>query len=321
MTELPTPFETLLGYSTLLAMWGALLLHWFFPVPPSSNPLSLWRRVADAIADKVNHPDDEPQQRKLAGALAFGIMWLTLAVALIALKQLVWIPWLFDLLLLWLVLGWRPIVNQTQQLEQALAREDKPAARTLLAETLNRDTQSLSGVGIAKASCETLLLGYARQVVGVLFWYALLGGIGAFLYTLVVLLARTWPTRREEFAEFGLFSAAFLSVLDWVPTRLFALLIAAGHRFEPAMLAIRDNEKRWVTSGSDWVLSATGAKFQLSLGGPAIYDNQKITRPKLGGDIAPSSVHLALLNQQLRQKAWLWIVLQSFTMWFAHGFL
>ncbi|WP_407332191.1 cobalamin biosynthesis family protein [Enterovibrio sp. 27052020O] len=321
MTELPTPFEALLGYSTLLAMWGALLLHWFFPVPSDFNPLSLWRQVATAIADKVNHTEDPPSQQRLAGGLSLTIMWLTLAILLIALQQIVWVPWLFDLLLLWFSLSWRPLVDTTLKLEATLLRQDKPAARTLLSTSLNRDTKSLSPVGIAKAGCEQLLIGYSRGLIGILFWYAVGGGVAAFLYTLIIQLARCWPTRRGDFAHFGLPTSALLSVVDAVPSRLFALLIAMGYRFEPAVLAIREQGRNWSVNGAGWILAASGAKFQLALGGPAIYDDEKISRPRIGGDIAPSPLHLALLNQQLRQKALLWILIQSFLMWFAHGLL
>ncbi|MDD1784080.1 cobalamin biosynthesis family protein [Enterovibrio sp. ZSDZ35] len=321
MTELPTPFGALLDHSTLLAMWGALILHWFYPIPANITPLGLWRRVAVAIAEKVNHLEDPPAQQRLAGTLSLAIMWLTIAVLLIALKQLVWTVWLFDLLLLWFALGWKPISVAAYNVEQALNRDDKPTARTYLSKILNRDTCSLSQVGIAKAGCETLLAGYARGLIGVLFWYAIGGGIAAFLYALIVQLARCWPTRRQEYADFGLATAAFLTVLDWLPNRLFALLIAAGLRFNHAIEAIRLNGNQWSANGIGWLLASSGAKFQVALGGPAIYDNDKVSRPTLGGIITPSSLHLAMLNQQLRQKALIWIVIQSFFMWFAHGFL
>ncbi|KXF79628.1 cobalamin biosynthesis family protein [Enterovibrio coralii] len=321
MTELPTPIGALLDHSTLLAMWGALILHWFFPLPAHVSPLTLWRRVALAIAEKVNHTEDHESQQRLAGALSLAIMWLTIAVLLVALKQLVWTVWLFDLLLLWFALAWKPVTTVAFNVEQALNRDDKPAARNALSEILNRDTCSLSPVGIAKAGCETLLAGYARGLIGVLFWYAMGGGIGAFLYALVVQLARCWPTRRHEYVDFGLPAAAMLTVMDWLPTRLFAVLIATGLRFNQAIEAIRLSGNQWSVNGIGWLLASSGAKFQVALGGPAIYDSDKISRPTLGGVITPSSLHLAILNQQLRQKALIWITIQSFLMWFAHGLL
>ncbi|WP_223823294.1 hypothetical protein [Candidatus Enterovibrio altilux] len=48
---------------------------------------------------------------------------------------------------------------------------------------------------------------------------------------LFVLLARVYPTRKEEYAKFGYYAATMLSASNWLPSRLFALLIATGHQF------------------------------------------------------------------------------------------
>ncbi|ATF10054.1 hypothetical protein BTN50_1613 (plasmid) [Candidatus Enterovibrio altilux] len=54
------------------------------------------------IANKVNHSADGSQQEYLAGALSLITIRLTIAVMLIVLKQMIWAPWLFNLLLPWL---------------------------------------------------------------------------------------------------------------------------------------------------------------------------------------------------------------------------
>lgn len=281
------------------------------------DPLSAWRHLAEAIAEKVNRADDPAKQQRLSGSLALSIMWVTAGVLLMVLSQLVWAA-AVNFVLLWLALDWKPLAQITLQIERALLREDKPTARTLLAKKLNRDTLSLSPMGIAKAGCETLLLGYARGLTGVLFWYAIGGGIAAFLYTLLVQLSRYWSPRIQEYSQFGLAASSLLNIIDWLPSRLFALLIAAGYRFKPAIIAIIKQGNNWTPNGTGWLLAACGAKFQLSLGGPAIYNNNKIVRPKIGGEISPSPLHMALLNQQLKQKGLLWIFLQSALMLFIY---
>lgn len=306
--------SSVLIYSPLIAMWGALLVHWFFPVPSHADPVNALRYIAEAIAEKVNHANDSSKQQRLSGSLALTTILLTASVALLALEQLIWITGLFDFLLLWLALRWKPLTQVTQQIEHALCREDKPTARTLLAINLNRDTLALSPIGIAKAGCETLLVGYARGLIGVLFWYAIGGGTTAFLYTLTVQLTRQWSPRIQEFSQFGLSASATLTVIDWLPSRLFALLIATGHRCKAAVIAIFQQGEYWSPRGTGWLLASCGAKFQLSLGGPAIYNNNKIVRVKIGGEIAPSPLHMALLNQQLKQKGLWWILLQSVLM-------
>ncbi|HAS8147572.1 TPA: adenosylcobinamide-phosphate synthase, partial [Vibrio vulnificus] len=98
-------------------------------------------------------------------------------------------PQLFELALLLLALDWRSNESLAKALIRAMANEDKPAARSLLSPYLNRETTTLSQLGIGKAAAETLIMGYGRNVVGVLFWFALSGGIGALMYRLTVELA------------------------------------------------------------------------------------------------------------------------------------
>lgn len=327
MNALSTTLGVLLEYSTLLAMWGALLLHRFFPVPSQSNPLHAWRLIGEAISDKVNHADDPPKQQYLTGALSLSVMGLTAAVFLFALKEIVWTSWPFDLLLLWLALGCTPIIQTTLNVEQALLYNDKPSARTALALILNRDTLSLSPIGIVKAACETLLIGYSRNLIGVLFWYGIGGGVTCLLYSLIVQLTRCWSPRIQKYAQFGRLTSGLFCLVDFFPSRLFALLIAFGHRFKPAITAIyeqackdlnkKNNESVSAVSannGAAWLQASCGAKYQITFGGPVIYDNHKIQRPHLGGKIIPSPLHLALLNQQLMQKARVWVFLQSILM-------
>lgn len=311
---LSTPLDILIQYSTLLVMWGALLMHWFFPVPSQSNPLNAWRLMGEALSDKVNHANDPLKQQCLSGTLALSVMGLTAAVFLVAVEEIVWTSWPFELLLLWLALGCKPIIQTTLNVEQALLHDDKPSARTALALILNRDTLSLSSMGIAKASCETLLMGYSRTLIGVLFWYGLGGAVACLLYTLLVQLTRCWSPRIQKYAQFARPTSALFCVVDGLPSRLFALLIATGHRFKPAITAIYEQAYKNTNNGGAWLLASCGAKYQIALGGPVIYDNHKILRPRLGGHVCPSPLHLALLNQQLMQKARVWILLQSVLM-------
>lgn len=71
-------------------------------------------------------------------------------------------------------------------------------------------------------------MGFGRNVIGVLFWYGVLGGSGAFLYRLIAELARTWSPSRATFQPFGFTAVRILALLDWLPLRLFSLLIILG---------------------------------------------------------------------------------------------
>ncbi|MDW3144600.1 adenosylcobinamide-phosphate synthase, partial [Vibrio sp. 2094] len=99
-------FQQFYANGALLVMWGALLFHLILPIPHSAHPATLWRKVAEQLAEKVNNHHSYSQSI-LSGSLALILMTLPCLVLLIALKPLVWQEPLYELALLLLALDWR----------------------------------------------------------------------------------------------------------------------------------------------------------------------------------------------------------------------
>ncbi|MFD2179929.1 cobalamin biosynthesis protein [Veronia pacifica] len=304
----------LLTFPSLLAMWAGLIVHWLYPAKGAFSPVGHWRKLATEIAIRVHHSTDSKQQQRLAGTLSIVLLSATSLIFLLALQQVVWSAWFLDLLLLWLALGWQPLHSLNEQVSGALVRDDKPSARELLSSVINRQTNSLSAIGLGKAASETLVIGYCRQLIAVLFWFALLGGPGALTYSLTMQLSRLWSTNLPRFREFGRPVNQLMVLLDWVPTRLFALLIAAGKNGSTTLKAINSQAPLWRDQGKGWLLIATASKFQLSLGGPVVYGQQKQKRQNVGGDIAPTASHLTIVSRHLWVRSLVWVGLQSIVM-------
>ncbi|WP_154171408.1 cobalamin biosynthesis family protein [Vibrio metoecus] len=305
-----TWFSHLYANGALLVMWGALLFHLLLPIPYAVHPVTLWHKFAELLASKVNTPASDTQNL-ISGSLAWGLMVLPTIAVLWALKPLVWQTQLFDLALLLLALDWRRQETLGTQLTQALAKEDKPQARTLLQPFVNRQTTTLSALGLGKAGVETLVMGFGRNVVGVLFWYGLFGGCGALMYRLIAELARAWSPSRTIYQPFGLPAVRVLAVLDWLPLRLFSLIIITGKQAGNVFKAVLEQSRSWPLPGPAWLLCAVGNKLQLSLGGPAIYGEQKSVRAKIGGRIAPAAIHIAQVQKLIAWRIFVWIALES----------
>ncbi|SEG13023.1 cobalamin biosynthesis family protein [Vibrio hangzhouensis] len=309
--------ESLYGNGALLIMWGALLFHLLIPIPPAAHPVRFWQQLARLIASKVNTATSSAQQKQLSGTLALLLMLVPTLLVLIALQSIVWKAEFYHLALLLLALDWRGNETFMRRLIEALAKEDKPHARRLLSTKINRDTNTLSLLGIGKAGAETLLLSYARNVVGVLFWYSLLGGIGALFYRLTLELARNWSPSQRNFSEFGRAAASLFVLLDFVPQRLFSLLVMLGMPVHIVRQALSQS-KAWHNSVTGWLICSYAHRFELALGGPAIYQGEKHQRARVGGKIAPSAYHLAQLQKHIAWRIYLWLVLLSLIMFIVH---
>jgi len=303
-------FTKLYSNGALLVMWGAILFHLILPIPRAVHPATLWHKFAEILANKVNL-NHSYRQSLISGGLAWSLMVLPAWLFMWALKPLVWQPQLFELALLLLAIDWRSNESLAKQLIDALTKEDKKRARRALEPYVNRTTSSLSPLGLGKAGAETLILGYGRNVVAVLFWFGVGGGIGALLYRLIMELARAWSPSRSEYLPFGLVAIRMLALMDWLPLKIYSLMIALGNNAFTVIGALFSQAKQWPLPGPGWLLTAVGHKLELSLGGPAIYDDKKTVRPKLGGRIAPAAFHLAQLQHLLAWRICGWILLQS----------
>ncbi|MEX0334027.1 cobalamin biosynthesis family protein [Vibrio tubiashii] len=306
-------FNQFYSNGALLVLWGALLFHLILPFPREAHPAILWHKFAEQLADKVN-VNSNYSQSIISGTLAWLLMLFPMLAVLIALKPLVWQPELFELAFLLLAIDWRNTDKFTAQFVAAMAREDKEHAKMLIKPIINRSTAPLSILGLGKAGAETLIMSYGRNVVGVLFWYAIGGGIGAFMYRMSVELARAWSPSRQRFSPFGIPAIRAVAVLDFIPLRLFAIMITLGHRAQATAQLLREQAKSWPLPGPAWLLISVGAKLELSLGGPAIYDGHKAVRAKLGGRIAPSAIHIAQVQKTLAWRMFAWIIIQSLIM-------
>lgn len=88
-------------------------------------------------------------------------------------------------------------------------------------------------------------------------------------------------------------------------------MITLGHRAQATAQLLQEQAKSWPLPGPAWLLVSVGAKLELSLGGPAIYDGHKAVRAKLGGRIAPSAIHIAQVQKTLAWRMFAWIIIQS----------
>ncbi|MFA0084222.1 cobalamin biosynthesis family protein [Vibrio sp. 10N.261.51.F12] len=303
-------FESFYANGALLVMWGALGFHLLLPIPKSAHPVYYWQRLAHLIANKVNPPNATPSQQMLSGVLALTLFIVPAIAVLIAMQSLAWQAQFYQLALLLLALDWRTNETLAQQLIQTLSHEDKVRARLILQDNVNRDTSSLSLLGLGKASAETLILGYSRRVIGVLFWYGILGGVGALLYRLMMELARTWSPSKPHYQVFGKPAVTVFLVLDILPQKLFSLLIMVGTSRQ-LIAATIEQSRTWHNTVTNWLLCGYANKFGLALGGPAMYGTTKYQRARIGGKVAPAAYHLAQLQKDIAWRICAWIMIQS----------
>ena len=114
-----------------------------------------------------------------------------------------------------------------------------------------------------------LLIRLNERVLALLFWFVVLGPVGAILYRSVIQLHGTAlaaePTEGDDFQGHGYRDALrrLKGILDWLPVRLTALCYAMSGSFTDAMQLWRDDPRR---RDDDWVMANDRLLLDVGIG-------------------------------------------------------
>lgn len=182
-------------------------------------------------------------------------------------------------------------------------RRSLPEGRTAVSHIVGRDPQALDAPGVARAAIESLAESTSDAVIAPLFWLLLFGLPGIALYKAANTADSMIGHKTERHLHFGWAAARFDDLLNLIPARLTALLIAATARFVPGAdrraawaTALRDANKH-ESPNAGWPEAAMAGALGFALGGPRSYDGQLIDLPRFGdgrSDLGPDDIERAL---------------------------
>jgi adenosylcobinamide-phosphate synthase len=108
---------------------------------------------------------------------------------------------------------------------------------------VGRDTAEMTEPDVARAAIESAAENLSDGVVAPVFWYLLLGLPGIVAYKLVNTADSMIGHMTPRYREFGWASARLDDVLNLIPARLTALLIALTHGWVDPAPILRDAPK------------------------------------------------------------------------------
>lgn len=202
------------------------------------------------------------------------------------------LAWAFNVLVLYLTLGFRPFAQSFTAIQQALRSNQLKEARELLSQWRGRAMSELNADEIARVTTEQALISALRHLFGVIIWFFLFsllglgGAAGALLYRLGLGL-RTQKADEfndEELGEgkYNAYSRKMFYLLEWLPIRLTAATFAIVGNFEDTAYCWRSQAASW-PDGETGILLASGAgALGVRLGLPIRQDGALLNRPELG---------------------------------------
>ncbi|ABD53287.1 adenosylcobinamide-phosphate synthase CbiB [Jannaschia sp. CCS1] len=221
------------------------------------------------------------------GLSALGLGWVIAALPL---------GWLWQILIAAVLLAQRSLVDHVAAVAVGLRRSLADGKRAV-AMIVGRDTGPLDDAAVARAAIESAAENMSDGVVAPAFWF-LVGGLpGLLLYKITNTADSMIGHRTPRHEAFGWAAARFDDVLNYVPARLTALLIALTHGFDALRCAYRDGPKhRSVNAG--WPEAAMASALGLSLSGSRAYGGEMTEDPALNAtgsrDATPGDIKAAI---------------------------
>jgi adenosylcobinamide-phosphate synthase len=283
---------------SFFAVLLALLIEQFRPLPRENT-------VHDALVRWVgwtgrNFDAGRAHHRWVVWCIAVLGPTVLAAAVYIALRQShVALALAFDVLALYLTLGFRQFSHGFSDIREALERGDEAAARQLLAQWLHLDAVELPRSEVLRHVIEHALLAAHRHVFGVFFWFVVcsaigLGPAGAVFYRMAEFASRYWAFRHRSLdapTHEGLLelSRRLFGRIDHVPARLTAGGFAVVGNFEEAVASWRRDATLWAHSNEGVILAAAAGALGVQLGGAAAPGVTPDRSKTFSGDVDPQA--------------------------------
>jgi len=159
-----------------------------------------------------------------------------------------------------------------------LEAEDKKEAISML---VSRDTSQLSDSDIYKASIETYAENLSDGVIAPLFYLLFFGLSGIILYKAVNTLDSMVGYRNEKYENFGKVSAILDDVLNFIPSRITAILIMVIN-FRKDIFSFYSMGKKHESPNAGHPITAMGIVLGVKLGGDTSYFGKVKKKPFFG---------------------------------------
>ncbi|MGN6311970.1 MAG: adenosylcobinamide-phosphate synthase CbiB [Xanthobacteraceae bacterium] len=279
------------------------------------DPDWLWRRLAHpvamtgraiAILDRALNREAWPSaRRRLAGVAT--ILLLTIAALLAGYAIEAMIPrGLAGNIALGLLastlIAQKSLYQHVARVHAAFSMGGLAAARDAVSLIVGRDPNSLDESGVSRAAIESCAENFSDGVVAPTFWLALLGLPGLLAYKTINTADSMIGHRSDTYRDFGWASARLDDLVNLVPARLSALLLALAAPFArgsiaTALEAMWRDARKHRSPNAGWPESAMAGALGIKLAGPRRYAEGLVDDPWLnarGREANPADIRRAL---------------------------
>ncbi|WP_050527872.1 adenosylcobinamide-phosphate synthase CbiB [Pseudorhodobacter aquimaris] len=171
-----------------------------------------------------------------------------------------------------ILLAQRSLVDHVRAVADGL-RASLAEGRRAVSMIVGRDTAAMDAPAISRAAIESAAENLSDGVVAPAFWFLVLGLPGLMLYKITNTADSMIGHRTPRHEAFGWAAARFDDLLNWVPARITAILIAVSHMQFQAAPILRDAPLHR-SPNAGWPEAAMAVVLNISLSGPRSYNGK-----------------------------------------------
>lgn len=262
------------------------------------HPIRLFGHLIGYSEKQFNQGSMKKVKGILMAIILISITFIVFWVVLYAAKQ-------YEILYLFLAtlgvfygLANRSLISEGHKVISVLEKEGIEAGRKQLSFIVGRETEHLNEQQIRTAVLETLAENLSDGVIAPLFYYAL-GGVPAMMaYKMANTLDSMVGYKNDRFKQFGWCSARIDDVLNFIPARLTAIIMATISISWRAWYYIFKFGHRHASPNSGYPEAAMAGILNCRFGGPNYYHGQLVNKPFIGKNtriLASRDLHKAYL--------------------------
>ena len=272
------------------------------------EPAWLWNRIrhpavmlgflVSALTKRLN----AGPHRRLMGAIA--VVTLVVIALIIGLLIQTLGP-VAETLTVAILLAQKSLVQHVTAVANAL-RLSVRDGRMSVAMIVSRDTRDMTPAQVSRAAIESAAENLSDGVIAPAFWFLLGGAPGIVLYKAINTADSMIGYRTPEFEAFGWAAARLDDVLNLIPARLTALLVAGPTGCGDWRGIIRD-ARQHKSPNAGWPEAAMARRLGIALAGPRVYDGtlrqlswvNETAHQDIGANDIDAAVHVLW-------RTWLW---------------
>jgi len=190
----------------------------------------------------------------------------------------------FSVLMLFYCLANKTLVKEGKAVFDVLKNEGLEAGRKRLSWIVGRDTSELNEQQIRIATLETMSENLSDGIIAPLFYFVCFGVPGVMAYKMINTLDSMIGYRNERYEQFGKFAAILDDVVNYIPSRITAILILLVQLKVKGVFFVFREGKKHSSPNAGYPEAALAYVLDCQFGGPNFYGGKIYEKPYIGSN-------------------------------------